>query len=607
MEQKTLLQFSLLKMVRKQKSFNVPSKPPSSINAKGHVSLTTIPVSWQPIDPQHINGVLLGYKIRYQAVAFGQEPAEDQPVLEKNVGTSALTAILENLDIFTLYRVDVLGYTVIGEGPAATDYAETCRCYKRLTTSWYEFPPYVQVQDDNIPSGLIPPILSKLAVTCCQTCQSHGKSYVDFNSNGLNTSARLRDLRTFKSSIGNPTDFFFPVYGFKYQTHFAKEFGYHGLVESPGMAYIINTNTQDDVPNAVLNNIISCWPAVTLFIVITYLSGLLVWAVESPCNPQDFPSSFTKGVPEGFYWAFVSTTTVGYGDRAPISFMGRILAIVVILTGLVLFSLVNGILATSITSIALETDHKIYGAKVAAIAETPEYRMGVRKNARMDGEYSTFEDIFTALHERKVTGALIDTYSAGSSKDIFAKHHFRVYKVLDYSSTYGVVMGKGARKLRKCFNDLTQHVYASEISKHIQMNTEQLKEPGDSLPVERSTGLFDSDSVVFQNTLILTSSLLISCLLLGIMYEIIRYTRSRAKIKPHESWHTSLNEMKGVVENFHQNMVLVKKIISSRHKKERKALLLFYQTEPKRKYESMAIITEDLFTNSLSEEDEAHC
>lgn len=65
--------------------------------------------------------------------------------------------------------------------------------------------------------------------------------------------------------------------------------------------------------------------------------------------------------------------------------------------------------------------------------------------------------------------------------------------------------------------------------------------------------------------------------------------------------------MKAEVENFHQNMVQIKKIISSRHKKERKALLLFYQKEPKRKYESMAIITEDLFTNSLYEEDEAHC
>ena len=88
-------------------------------------------------------------------------------------------------------------------------------------------------------------------------------------------------MRTFKSSIGNPTDFFFPVYGFKDQTHFAKEFGYHGLVESPGMAYIINTNSQDDVPNAVLNNIISCWSIVTLFMVITYLSGLAVWVVVS--------------------------------------------------------------------------------------------------------------------------------------------------------------------------------------------------------------------------------------------------------------------------------------------------------------------------------------
>ena len=65
--------------------------------------------------------------------------------------------------------------------------------------------------------------------------------------------------------------------------------------------------------------------------------------------------------------------------------------------------------------------------------------------------------------------------------------------------------------------------------------------------------------------------------------------------------------MKAVVEDFHQNMVLIKKMIYSRHKKERKALLLFYQKEPKRKYESMAIITEDLLTNSLSEEDEAHC
>ena len=104
---------------------------------------------------------------------------------------------------------------------------------------------------------------------------------MDLNSNGFNQSAGLPDLRTLRTSIANPTDFFFPVYGFQDQTHFAKEFGYHGLVESPGMAFVINTNSQDDMPNAVLMNIFSCWPVVTLFMVVTYVAGLAVWAVVS--------------------------------------------------------------------------------------------------------------------------------------------------------------------------------------------------------------------------------------------------------------------------------------------------------------------------------------
>ena len=93
----------------------------------------------------------------------------------------------------------------------------------------------------------------------------------------------------------------------------------------------------------------------------------------------------------------------------------------------------------------------------------------------LEREYHTYEDIYTALHERHVIGALIDTYSAGSSKDMFEQEHLRVNKILDYSATYGVVMGKEARKLRSCFKDYSEHALASKISHHIQQNTEQLK------------------------------------------------------------------------------------------------------------------------------------
>ena len=90
-------------------------------------------------------------------------------------------------------------------------------------------------------------------------------------------------------------------------------------------------------------------------------------------------------------------------------------------------------------------------------------------------EYHTFEEIYTALNERQVIGALIDTYSAGSSKEKFEKGHLRVNKILDYSATYGVVMGKEARKLRRCFQEYTEKVFANEITNHIQQNTEQMK------------------------------------------------------------------------------------------------------------------------------------
>ena len=103
--------------------FQVPSEPPYNITAESHVTLTTIPVAWYPIDPNHIHGILLGYKIRYQAVAIGQETVEEQPIKEKRVNTTTVTFTLRHLEMFTLYRVNVLGYTVMGDGPPATDYA----------------------------------------------------------------------------------------------------------------------------------------------------------------------------------------------------------------------------------------------------------------------------------------------------------------------------------------------------------------------------------------------------------------------------------------------------------------------------------------------------
>lgn len=46
---------------------------------------------------------------------------------------------------------------------------------------------------------------------------------------------------------------------------------------------------------------------------------------------------------------------------------------------------------------------------------------------------------------------MIDTYVLSKRKDLFERPSFRIMKVLDYSSAYGVVLGGTSRKLTKCF------------------------------------------------------------------------------------------------------------------------------------------------------------
>ena len=62
----------------------------------------------------------------------------------------------------------------------------------------------------------------------------------------------------------------------------------------------------------------------------------LVWLAERKANASEFPPDYWEGIDDAFWWAIVTLTTVGYGDKVTKTPAGRILAIVWMLLGLVL-------------------------------------------------------------------------------------------------------------------------------------------------------------------------------------------------------------------------------------------------------------------------------
>lgn len=79
-------------------------------------------VRWNPIpDTFYVHGILRGYKVFYKAIAIANEVLEEEwETNQVTVPSSNLSTILENLNAFTRYRIEVLAFTVKGDGVKST-------------------------------------------------------------------------------------------------------------------------------------------------------------------------------------------------------------------------------------------------------------------------------------------------------------------------------------------------------------------------------------------------------------------------------------------------------------------------------------------------------
>lgn len=89
--------------------------------------------------------------------------------------------------------------------------------------------------------------------------------------------------------------------------------------------------------------------AVLLFVV-----GWLVWIFERRANPGQFGGTPAEGIGASFWWSAVTMTTVGYGDKAPQTVGGRVVALLWMFAALVVISSFTASIAASLTVGSIE-------------------------------------------------------------------------------------------------------------------------------------------------------------------------------------------------------------------------------------------------------------
>ncbi len=98
--------------------------------------------------------------------------------------------------------------------------------------------------------------------------------------------------------------------------------------------------------NVLMNALRNSGPKIAVFLfgmlVLVCLEGTLMYLIEGGIN-EGFAS-----IPQSIYWAIVTVTTVGYGDVAPVTVVGKMIASLVMLSGFSIIAVPTGIVTAEI-------------------------------------------------------------------------------------------------------------------------------------------------------------------------------------------------------------------------------------------------------------------
>lgn len=133
-------------------------------------------------------------------------------------------------------------------------------------------------------------------------------------------------------------------------------------------------------PSKGIIKILSTLLSKQFWMIVLYLSllllvvGTIIYFIERNTNEDQFGGdrSLLEGIGSGFWWAGVTMTTIGYGDKAPASLGGRVVAMLWMLVAMaVSASLTASIVSAANQKNTISFPDDLQESKLAVIKESP--------------------------------------------------------------------------------------------------------------------------------------------------------------------------------------------------------------------------------------------
>ncbi len=152
--------------------------------------------------------------------------------------------------------------------------------------------------------------------------------------------------------------------------------------------------------------------AIGVFLIILAIVGTLLWLAERKKSPEQFSDKPLNGIGTGMWLAIVTMSTTGYGDKAPVTLMGRIIAGSWMVISLLFATTMVAGIASTLTISNLETTtisniDQLSGRKTATILGSSSETFLNKTKARVI-TVSNLEEAILALENKEVDAVVFD-------------------------------------------------------------------------------------------------------------------------------------------------------------------------------------------------------